>query len=125
VARHHPAALGISLVCTLPAVSDVLHTRVTALPQMLVKAPRTDTPWCWCRWRPRDLGDLLSAVLGQEGAWDRKDADILLSVTRLLEDGFARCTPRRSYSIDSFQPSKLQILSFFMMPLILCEALGS
>jgi hypothetical protein len=44
-----------------------------------------------CRWRPHDLADVLSAAMGQESAWDRKDADTLLSVVRLLEDGFARC----------------------------------
>jgi hypothetical protein len=51
----------------------------------------TPAPVETCRWRPHDLADVLSAAMGQESAWDRKDADTLLSVVRLLEDGFARC----------------------------------
>ncbi|KAK9818389.1 hypothetical protein WJX72_011834 [[Myrmecia] bisecta] len=48
------------------------------------------------------LADVLSAVLEQESAWDRKDAEVMMSLTRLLEAGFiwlhdldaAMCTTR-------------------------------
>ncbi len=49
--------------------------------------------WHQPRWRPRELGDVLAAVLGQQGVWDCKDADILLSAIQLLKDGFSRHEP--------------------------------
>ena len=44
----------------------------------------------------------LLQVLAQEAAWDRKDIDDLLSVVRLLEDGYTRCGPFFHCSSSSF-----------------------
>ena len=36
------------------------------------------------------LGELLQQVLQQEAAWDRKDTDLMLALTSLIESGFTR-----------------------------------
>lgn len=36
------------------------------------------------------LADLLQQVLHQEAAWDRKDADLVLGLTKLIEIGYIR-----------------------------------
>lgn len=36
------------------------------------------------------LADLLQQVLHSEAAWDRKDADLVLGLTKLVETGFIR-----------------------------------
>lgn len=43
---------------------------------------------------PAALGDLLRQVLQQEAAWLQKDTDLMLALTKLLENGFIRsvCT---------------------------------
>ena len=39
---------------------------------------------------PHGLADLLQQVLQSQAAWDRKDADLVLGLTKLVETGFIR-----------------------------------
>lgn len=39
---------------------------------------------------PHGLADLLQQVLRSEAAWNRKDADLVLGLTKLVETGFIR-----------------------------------
>lgn len=42
------------------------------------------------RWSADDLGDLMMGVFEQQACWDPKDVEVLLSITRLVDDGLTR-----------------------------------
>lgn len=42
------------------------------------------------RWSANDLASLLVGILDQQGFWDPKDAEVLLSVARIIDDALSR-----------------------------------
>lgn len=42
------------------------------------------------RWSANDLASLLVGIFEQQGCWDPKDAEILLSISGIVDDGLSR-----------------------------------
>lgn len=79
------AALSISqlLLKLFPLRQPLLCRHATDALAALLGSPNV-------RIGPTGMADVLSSVLAAQSAWDRRDADTLLSVIKLLEDGYIR-----------------------------------
>ena len=72
-----------------------LLLKLFVLRQPMLSRSATDCLEMLCGARNSRLGatalaDLLQQVLHQEAAWDKKDADLMLALTKLVETGFIR-----------------------------------
>ena len=78
----------------LPRLSSML-LKLYFLRQPMLSRSTTDCLETMCSAKNSHMGahglaDLLQQVLHSEAAWDRKDADLVLGLTKLVETGFIR-----------------------------------